>query len=290
MKRLLKEPLLHFVLLGAAIFVANSFVSKRVSEEPGKIVITQGEIENLAVGFAKAWQRAPAPDELADLIRDRVREEIYCREAMVLGLDKGDTVIRHRLRQKMEFISDDIATRAEPTDVELNAYLQTHPDVFRTEQRFTFRQVYLDPEKHGENLARDAGEMLALLNETGEKAEAAIRGDSLLLEHEFTAVPASELAKQFGEGFAAKLTGLQPGRWCGPIESAYGVHLVLLSERTEGRLPGLAKVRDVVRREWNNARRLNANEKFYQELLKRYAVTIEPPKPEAAQKTVAVVR
>jgi hypothetical protein len=287
MKRFLKEPLLHFLLLGAAIFVAYSFVSKRSSGEPGKIVITQGQIEHLATGFAKTWQRPPTVEELAGLVRDRVREEVYCREALALGLDKDDTIIRRRLRQKMEFVSDDIAAQTEPSDEELSAYLKAHPDSFRVERQFTFSQVYLNPEKHGENLARDAVQMLAQLNHDGGKIDISALGDSFLLEHRFEAAPASEVAKQFGEKFTAKLGELPPGQWQGPIESGYGAHLVFVSERTEGRLPALADVREAVSREWANARRLEGNEKFYQELLKRYRVTIERPKAAEEEKRIA---
>ena len=223
------------------------------------------------------------------LVRDHVREEVYCREAMALGLDKDDTVIRRRLRQKMEFVSDDIAAQTEPTDADLTTYLLAHPDAFRVEQRFTFRQVYLNPERHGEHLARDAAQLLAQLNQAGNTIDPSALGDAFLLEEQFAAVPGSEVAKQFGESFAETLTGLQPGQWQGPVESGYGVHLVLVSKRTEGRLPELADVRDIVRREWDNARRLEANGKFYQELLKRYTVTIEArvgPRRRPAMKTV----
>ena len=290
MKRLLGEPLLHFLLLGTAIFATYNWLPNRSSNEPERIVITQGQIEHLATGFAKTWQRPPTAEELAGLVRDRVREEVYYREARALGLDKDDTVIRRRLRQKMEFVSDDIAAQAEPTDDELNAYLQAHPNTFRVEPRLTFRQVYFNPDKRGENLERDAAQLLVQLNQAGRKADAAALGDSFLLEHHFAAVPASEVAKQFGEEFASKLHGLTPGQWQGPVESGYGVHLVLISERTEGRLPLLAEVRDAVRREWGNARRLEANERFYQELQKRYTVTIEGLEPAAEPKKLAEAR
>jgi parvulin-like peptidyl-prolyl cis-trans isomerase-like protein len=278
MKTFVREPLVHFLLLGAVLFIAYGLVSKPGSANgPGKITVTQGQIENLVSGFAKAWQRPPTSEELAGLVRDLVREEVYCREAMALGLDKDDTVIRRRLRQKMEFISDDIAAMPEPTDADLNAYLAAHTDRFRAAQTFTFSQVYLDPEKHGENLARDISALLARLNRAGGQAEVSALGDSFLMERSFTAAPASEIAKQFGEKFAAKLSELAPGKWEGPVESGYGAHLVFVSERTEGRVPELAEVRDDVRREWANAQRLELNEKFYQELFKRYSVTIESP-------------
>jgi hypothetical protein len=178
----------------------------------------------------------------------------------------------------MEFVSDDIAAQTEPTDADLNAYLNARPDRFPAEQRFTFRQVYLNPDKHRANLAGDAARLLAQLNKAGDAADVSALGDTFLLEHDFTALPAGEVAKMFGEAFATKLSGLQQDQWQGPVESGYGVHLVKVSERSEARLPALADVREVVRREWDNARRQEANEKFFQELLKRYVVTIEQPK------------
>jgi hypothetical protein len=249
--------------------------------------VSVGQVEHLATGFAKTWQRPPTEAELKGLIDDWVREEIATREAMALGLDRDDTVIRRRLRQKLEFVSDDIAAQTEPTDADLNAYLKAHPESFRVEPRFTFSQLYLDPAKHGANLARDTARVLAQLKQAGRKADVSALGDSFLLEHTFQSAPSSEVGKQFGEAFAAALGGLSPGEWQGPVESGYGMHLVLVSERTEARLPGLADVRDVVRREWANARRLEGNAKFYQELLKRYAVSIERSPPVAASSVAA---
>jgi hypothetical protein len=289
MKRILREPLLHFLLLGTVIFAAYGFVSKRGSNEPGKIVISEGQIAALAEGFARTWRRPPTRDELQGLIKDRVQEEVYCREAMAMGLDKDDTIIRRRLRQKMEFVTDDVAALAEPSDEELSAYLKAHADTFRVQRQFTFSQVYLNPERHGENLVRDTAQLLVQLQRAGDKADVSELGDSFLLEHKFQTLSVSEVTKQFGEKFAAKLGELPPNQWQGPIESGYGVHLVWISEHTEGRMPALAEVRDAVRREWANTRRLESNEKFYQELLKRYIVTIERPKP-AEEKRIAEAR
>lgn len=289
MKRVFREPLLHFLLLGAGLFIAYGLMSKPGSDgAPGKITVTAGQVEHLATGFAKTWQRPPTDAELKGLIDDWVREEIATREAMVLGLDKDDTVIRRRLRQKLEFVSDDIAAQTEPTDADLNAYLKAHPEAFRVEPTFTFSQVYFDPPKHGEHLARDAEQVLAHLKHAGGKADTSALGDSFLLEQELHSVPTSEVAKQFGEEFAATLSGLSPGQWQGPIESGYGVHLVLVSERTEGSAPALTDVRDVVAREWANAQRLDGNERFYRELLKHYTVTIESLEPVNARNVAAI--
>ena len=291
MKRILKEPLFHFLLLGAGLFIAYSLMSKPGrSSAPGTIVVTVGHVEHLAAGFAKTWQRPPTHEELKGLVDDWVREEIAAREAIAMGLDKNDTVIRRRLRQKLEFVSDDIAAQTEPTDADLNAYLQAHPDSFHVEPRFTFNQVYLNPARHGTNLVRDTAQLLAQLQQAGGQTDGAALGDSFLLENKFTAVPADEVAKQFGADFAAALGGVKPGQWQGPIESGYGVHLVLVSQRTEGRQPALADVRDAVRREWANARRLEANAKFYAALLKRYTVTIEGLEPVPGPKKLAEAR
>lgn len=280
--RFLREPLAHFLLLGALIFGAFKFISGETIE-PGKILITQGRIESLETAFSRTWRRPPTANELEGLIRDYVREEVFAREAIALGLDKDDTIIRRRLRQKLEFVSEDVTAHAEPTDEQLRAYLKEHPDAFRGDRRFTFSQVYLNPQRRGANLDRDAAQMLAQLRRPGSKADIAALGDSRMLENEFKALPASEAVKQFGEKFAAKLGEMPVGQWQGPIESGFGVHLVLISERTDDSRPALEDVRAAVRREWNNARRMEENEKFYQILLQRYVVTIE--RPEVAKDT-----
>lgn len=277
MNRILREPLLHFVLLGAAMFAAYNLVSQRSGNEPGSIVITAAQVAAIELGFTRTWHRPPTHDELAGLIRDRVREEVYYREAMALGLDQDDTIIRRRLRQKLEFLTDDVVDQAPPTDADLQAYLTAHRDSFRGQPEFTFRHVYLNPDKHGESLAGTAAALLTQLKRAGGKADASAFGDPFLLGHSFAAVPATEVAAQFGEPFAAKVAELSPGQWQGPVESGYGVHLVWVSTRTDGRVPRLEDVRDAVAREWDHARRRAANDTLYQEMLKRYAVTIETP-------------
>ena len=263
MKRLLKEPLVHFLALGALLFAIYGVLNRNSAPAPGRIVISQGQLASMMESFTRIRQRPPTREEWEGLIRARVREEVYYREALALGLDKDDTIIRRRLQQKMEFVSDDVAAQAQPTDDELSAYLQAHPDSFRVDQRFTFRQVFLNPDKRGKSLARDTAQLLAQLNREGSKADISALGDSILLDHAFDALPASEVAKLFGDRFATALGGLSPGQWQGPVESAYGVHLVFVSRRLEGRVPALAEVRDSVRREWDEAHRLEANEKFY---------------------------
>ncbi len=279
MNRVLREPLLHFLVLGAVLFVIASMARDPAGGRDDQIVVTTGKVEQLIEGWLRTWQRPPTQAELDGLIRDYVREEVYYREALALGLDRDDIVIRRRLRQKLEFISEDVTAQTEPSDDELRAYLQAHPESFRVERRYTFSQIYFNPERHGDALASNMAELLAKLNRAGAKADIAVLGDPSLLEQELSGVPAEEVVKLFGEQFQAKLDELPTGRWQGPVESGYGIHLILISTRTEARLPGLDEVRDAVRREWANRRRLEVNEKFYQALLERYSVTIEQPKP-----------
>jgi hypothetical protein len=286
----LREPLLHFVLLGAVMFVIYGLVSEEPSGKPGHIVVTQGTVDNLAATFARVWRRPPTDQELEGLIQDYVREEVLYREALALGLDRDDTLIRRRLRQKMEFVSEDVAAQAEPSDDDLRAYLQAHPEAFAVEPHFTFRQVFLDPLRRGAHLARDVDRLRAELRHRGHTADPAELGDAFLLPHRFDNVSATEVRTIFGDTFAAGLSALTPGQWQGPVPSGYGVHLVYVGERTAARIPELADVREAVRRAWANARRLEANETFYRTLLRRYTVTIERPPPAGEDKSLAEVR
>lgn len=280
MKRLLREPLVHFLLLGAAIFALFSFVSGREEVPRDEIVVSAGKVTHLAVLFERTWGRAPSRAELQGVVDDFVREEVAYREAMAAGLDLDDTIIRRRLRQKVEFLAEDFARQTEPTDAELAAYLAEHPEDFRVEPRVAFRQVYLNPETRGGSLEAEVRELLAALN--GDPAlDAATVGDRTLLHHGYADASARDVANLFGSQFAASLFGLPPGVWHGGIESSYGVHLLRVDVRTDGRVPELAEVREAVRREADNVRREEAIEEFYREMLGRYEIRIEWPEPGA---------
>lgn len=276
--RILREPLVHFLALGGVLFLVSALMGAG-TEASERLVVTRGQIEHLAAGYARTWQRPPSPDQLQGLIRDYLREEVYYREALALGLDRDDIIIRRRLRQKLEFLAEDIAAQVEPTEAELRAYLDAHPTAFAVEQRLTFSQVFLSPERHGTDLPAVASDLLSRLRQAGFDADLSTLGDPLLLVPRVEGVLPSDVAADFGPAFADTLVQLPPGQWEGPVTSGYGVHLVLVRERTSGRVPLLAEVREAVRREWLNTRRLEANERFYQELLKRYTVTVEPLAP-----------
>jgi hypothetical protein len=274
MRRWLKEPLLHFLLLGLAIFGAYRLLGPD-EPPPSSIVVTEGIINGQIESFSRTWLRPPTPQEVNELIREYVREEVYYREGMALALDRDDTVIRRRLKQKLEFVAEAAGIAAEPTDEDLRAYLEQRRDAYQTDARLSFVHVFLSAERRGDAVAQDAASLLAGLQSSQEALDPAALGDPTLLERQFEDVPLRDVAAQFGDEFADRVAELPVGQWQGPIESAYGMHLVLVGARTDGRAPELDEVRDALRRDWLNERRIAANEAYYQSLLQRYTVTID---------------
>jgi hypothetical protein len=274
--KVLREPLVHFLAIGAGLFLLSGLVGDRAVPPSNRIVVTPAQVQHLAVGFTRVWQRPPTQRELDGLIEDYIREEVYYREALAMGLDRDDTIIRRRLRQKMEFLTEDLVESKSPSDVELTAFLQKNPDAFRLEPRLAFRHVYLNRNRRGKSADADARLILAQLTSG---ANPDTLGDSFLLEHDVRLSTRSEIARLFGETFAEQLLRVKPGRWAGPIESGYGLHLVFVRERAEGRLPELAEVREAVQREWLGARRKELTEATYGRLRERYTVVVERAKP-----------
>ncbi len=282
--RLLREPLFHFVLIGAALFGAYQWLydGGQAPGSAGDIVVTEGRVRNLVETFTRTWQRPPTPEEVHGLVEDYIREEVIYRESLALGLDRDDTIVRRRLRQKYEFISEDaIATAAAPTDEALAAYLQSNRGTYRVESRLSFRQVFLDPQRRGEKLDADAAGLLDALRSRGDRLDLASIGDSLMLESRYEDVSETDVARLFGQAFADVLA-LQPtGQWRGPIMSGYGVHLIYVDARAPGRSPALAEVREAVMRDWAQQQRQDLLESQYQALRARYRITIESPASEA---------
>jgi hypothetical protein len=273
--RVIREPLFHFLILGAAIFAVHSLITRHKTDNPGEIVVTRAAIENLATGFTRTWQRPPTEEDLEGLVRDYIREEAAYREALALGLDRNDMIVRRRLRQKLEFVSDDLATRTEPGDAELQSFLQAHRGTFQTEALISLRQIYFDPQLHGAKLHDDVARVLDVLQRPGSSKLGIDAGDPFLLPLNFDDVSLAELKKTFGDQFASAITALPVGSWQGPIDSGYGAHLVYVAKYTDGRLPALAEVREEVRREYLDARRRQATDKYYEALIGRYSVKIE---------------
>jgi hypothetical protein len=272
--RFIREPLLHFVLLGVALFALAHVARRHDASASSAIVVSAGRIDHLAAAYARTWQRPPTDEELQRLIADDVREEVLYREALALGLDRDDTIIRRRLRQKMEFLAETDAA-VEPDDGELARYLAQHADAYRLPERVSFRHVYIDPQRHGDRLAAEIERLRAALDGMPAGTDRDALGDPFLLPGEFHDVTARDVSGTFGDAFAARLGDLPLGRWDGPVTSGYGVHLVRVDARSPGRDATLDEVRDPVRRDLANERRLAANEALVRRLLERYTVEIE---------------
>ena len=280
--RLLREPLLQFLALGAMLFALYGLAGKRSAEAPEKIVVSASRVANLGDGFARTWRRLPNEQELQGLIEDYIRDEVFYREGRAAGLDRDDVIIRRRVRQKMEFLADDMSV-PEPSDEQLAAYLASNPERFRAEDQLTFHQVFLSATRRANTIDSDSKQIASILARADGAVDATVLGDPFLLGEEFRNVSPSKVTSIFGESFAKQISVMEKGRWQGPISSGFGQHFVFISEWVSGNLPPLDAVRPVVHREWANARRLEAEQKLYASLRNRYEIVVEEPRAKAAE-------
>jgi hypothetical protein len=259
------------------MFGLFALIGDRSELEPDEIVIGAGHIERMSQAWRKTRMRPPTQLELEGLIEDFIREEVYYREAMILGLDQDNAVIRRHLRQKMEFLSEDIAAQVDHEDSDLQTFLDANPDKFREDARISFRHIYFSRDARGDMIESDARQVLATLSGSEADEAAVSLGDSLPLPIAMELSPQREIASLFGSEFAVSLTQLETGRWLGPVVSGFGLHLVFIEERVEANVPDLDVVRDAVIREWREVKRQDVNKVFFAELRSRYSVVVERP-------------
>jgi parvulin-like peptidyl-prolyl cis-trans isomerase-like protein len=267
--RLLREPLLHFLLGGAVLFGVYGSLQGGRSSSPTEVVVSRGQVRSLQMQFERLWQRPATRDELRGLVDGWVKEEIFYREGIAMALDRDDPIIRRRVGQKLEFILDSAAP-ASPTDTELQSWLDAHPGDYQTEPTYSLRQVFFNPARHGDTLDGDIAAARRAL-ESGN----AIEGDTTLLPPAMNAARATEVARVFGNEFAEGLAMTAIGGWHGPMRSAFGVHLVELSERRDGSRATLQDVRAQVERDLLHARTENAKAAVYERLRANYRVRID---------------
>jgi len=272
--RWLREPLLHFLLAGGALFLLHGLLTRGEPRAPGEIVVSEARMEFLAEGFARTWMRPPTPQELQGLVDEHVAEEVYYREAVALGLDRDDTVVRRRLRQKLEFLFDDVAETAEPTDAQLEAYLEEHAEKFADPARLSLRQVLFSAAR-GDGARSEAERVLAELRSGPGPADPQQLGDPTLLPPALESASLEQIAGTFGSDFASRLEGAPLGQWTGPVPSGFGLHLVRVDRREAGSLPKLAGIRASVVREWQADQRRRANDAFLARLRAEYEVRLE---------------
>ena len=270
-RSLWREPLLHFLLIGLALFIYYDLIGDNAEVPAKRIHVERGQVQQLASNFERTWSRAPTQQELDAMIEGHVREEVFYREALALGLDRDDPMVRRRMRMKLEFMLEDLSAQ-DYSDEVLNDYLQRHADKFRQQPQISFRQVYLDPDKRPQ-LRADAERLLASLNAG---ANPQTLGDPTLAPRAYQQARKSEIARDFGDEFADQLVKLKPGEWGGPVYSPFGAHLLQVDQRTDARQPALAEIRDQVLREYRVEQRTLQKDVAYQKLREGYEVTIEP--------------
>jgi hypothetical protein len=270
-RKLLAEPLLHFLMIGIALFAAYRWTAP---SDPGgrRIVITQGVIDDLVTQHVSVRGREPSMRELNRLIESYLHDEILYREGVRLGLERDDLVVKRRVRQKIEMIAEEDASTRAPTDADLAAYLTANAARFVQPAILTFDQVFI-----GES--GSATGTLPVVAVTRDALRKGVDPEELgrptLLPHRMTRTPADLVARDFGPAFVAALEHAPVGEWVGPIDSSFGAHYVRVSDRTPAVAPQLAAVRDQVVREWENDRRQRARNDAYTKMRREYLVSIE---------------
>lgn len=277
MQKLLREPLLHFLLLGTVIFAAYSLLNPAVDSATSNLIrVTQGDIDRFKQIFQKQWQRLPTDEELQGIIRSHLKEEILYREALAMGLDKDDTIVRRRLAQKVEFLVSDVSVPQEVEVKELMTFYQENTDRYTRPAKLSFRHIYFNPDRRAERTLDEANATLQTLQATKAGIKVAEDlGDRFMFpavyQHAFT----DEITRDFGHEFTGNLTTLTPGSWQGPVRSGYGMHLVFINEREAAAIIPFAEVRERVKNDYLYELRQRRNEEVLDKLKARYEIVIE---------------
>jgi hypothetical protein len=274
MRKLFKEPLLHFFVLGALVFALNTWRQQTRPAEatPARIEVTAMMIDRLRSGYERQFGQAPNEAELRELVKAHIREEVLCREALALGLDRNDTIVRRRMAQKMEFLTADLTNVTETDEVSVREYFAKNAGRYARPAQVSFRQVYFSAEKRGakgEAAARDA--LASLANGASDET----MGDAFLHGFEFAERETQEITALFGGDFAAEVGTLPAGEWRGPVLSTYGFHLVRVEARGLVQPASFDVVREIVLRDFNEERRDAANREIFGKLLAQYQVEVD---------------
>lgn len=272
-RAVLREPLVHFLLAGLALFLFFAWRGDAVDPESRMIKITEQQVERLAEGWAQTWQRPPTQAEIDGLIRDHVKEEVYYREGLRLGLDQDDLIIRRRIRSKMEFLASSELENETPDDATLQELLDKNPQAYAVDARYSFDQIFLEAQDEGVARAR-ATQLLAALSKGADWRKL---GDAISLPRSPETVDRARIAADFGDGFAAALAGQKTGQWTGPVASGFGLHLLRIRAVQASAKPKFADVRQKLENDWRAQTAKDREAKAYQTLLDGYTIKIAKP-------------
>lgn len=270
LQRLLHEPLLHFLLLGAVIFAIWTLLHPAAPGSDIHISINAADVQRMKVQATRQWGREPEPAMVAALVEADIREQVLYREALALGLDRDDVVIRRRLVQKLESLAQD--PLPEPDEATLQAYWQQHVAGKPGAATLTLQQISFSSALHGAKAADAARAALVRL----EKGEDAGAGDPFLLPARAEQQTQATLARDYGAAFAQQVFALPVGRWQGPITSSLGLHLVRISDRVAPAKRTYAADREQVKQDYARQALSTAQESAYQKIRARYQIRIAP--------------
>ena len=293
--KILREPLLHFILIGATIYGAYGIYGAPEEEEgmdDRRIVIDKERIDGFVALWKARWYREPTEQELNGLVNHYIRETILYQEAIAMGLDKDDPVTRRRMAQKLEFLTQDIAALKQPAEGELERYYQENKDEYKNPDLITFTHIFIDPDKRGDATLEDANALLAELTAGGAPdATTTDKGDRFMLSNNYSLQTQVEVSKSFGTGFADSVMQLEPGQWHGPVLSGYGTHLVYVSAREIASVPAFDEVRGQVLEDWQTSQQEVVEEQFYEQLKSRYEIVFDgvPPLSKSNEQTTQII-
>lgn len=277
LKRAVREPLVHFLAIGLALFVVNGLIHGQDAGETGEtVVISQGRVNQIAESFLLLSGRAPTREELLSVVDDFVSEEVGYREAVAMGLDADDTIVRRRMRQKLEFLIEDGAASEDPTQAELQSWMDAHAGDYRLPERRAIRQVTVSADRRGPATPTDAATILASLRAGADPLKL---GDTSMLPAALPLTSEEGVSAQFGPDFAKDVFAHTGKDWFGPIPSPFGAHLVQVISTEPGRALQLSEAIDKVRSDWIEARRNDARDAFHARMRKRYTIRIDWPEP-----------
>ena len=286
MKRFLREPLVQFLLLGAALFAAGHVIQapRDRNANSTEIRLSIDDIKQQALLFQLRWNRTPTAAELAQLMEAQMQEEVLYREALALGIDKDDEIVRRRLAQKMQFLAEDVAAAREPGEAELRTWFEKHASQFAQPPRYSFRHLYFSPDRRGTNAHDDAMRALPKLAGQPEDSSVAERiADPFMFQDYYRDRAPDFLGKEFGPRFALGMAKLTPGSWQGPIESGFGWHLVFVDNLVPGRVPDFDEVAADVKTAWLADQKAVAWRETYKKMRSKYTMLLPaPPEIEAA--------
>jgi len=288
MKRLLREPLIHFLLIGALLFAVSYYMQQARGTAPSskQIQFSFEELTQLALQFRSQWRREPTPEEFDRLLENKVQVEILYREALAMGLDKDDEIIKRQMAQKMRFLAEDVADAREPTTAELKSWYEKNSDKFATPKRVSFRHLYFSPDRRGTRARDDAATALAhLAGQPKDSKLADSLADPFTLQEYYRDRAPDYLRQEFGVQFAQAIARLPTGSWQGPVESGYGWHLVFIDTAILGRVPAFEEVEPDVKTAWLGEQKAQAWQKVYREMRAKYTVLL--PKPPDSASTAA---